>query len=466
MGRHRRSAAGRAATGRSTGATHTQSSGSGSEDAQHSSTWQRPLPMGTAPYLNPEAYAEATAKASAYLFATDADAASATPGSGSGSGSGSWGDGSPGGGFTPDGGPSGDRRRRNKTMRPVRAGLLGVSVAVALGTVAVAAGVMPGLDNYRLGGGSHTAGGDRVQSAAAPRNTESAQGGASGSAGGGGRADGRSYGSATSGTRPTASPSPSASASPSKPASPTPAPPKKATEKQAAKKPAPKARPAQPAKPAAPPVPAKPEAEPKPSRPATPSTPPKPSAPATSAPPKASAPATSAPPKPSAPATPAPPTPSASATSADPKPTPSRTATKEPSPASTPVTVPLEATIGAEVLNLVNDERAKAGCSPLAANSALTGLAETFSDDMAARDFFAHTDPEGRTPWDRAAKAGVTGLGGENIARGQADAAAVMTVWMNSAGHRANILNCGFKTLGVGVHFGAGGPWWTQEFGY
>ncbi|MYW44663.1 CAP domain-containing protein, partial [Streptomyces sp. SID161] len=38
--------------------------------------------------------------------------------------------------------------------------------------------------------------------------------------------------------------------------------------------------------------------------------------------------------------------------------------------------------------------------------------------------------------------------------------------WMNSPGHRANILNCGFKTLGVGVHFGPGGPWWTQDFGY
>ncbi|WP_420803464.1 CAP domain-containing protein [Streptomyces naphthomycinicus] len=120
----------------------------------------------------------------------------------------------------------------------------------------------------------------------------------------------------------------------------------------------------------------------------------------------------------------------------------------------------------AEVLNLVNEERAKAGCSPLAANSSLTGLAEAYSDDMAARDFFDHTDPDGRSPWDRAAKAGVTDLGGENIARGQADAAAVMAAWMNSPGHRANILNPDFKTLGVGVHFGPGGPWWTQDFGY
>ncbi|MFE0739551.1 CAP domain-containing protein, partial [Streptomyces sp. NPDC058855] len=51
-------------------------------------------------------------------------------------------------------------------------------------------------------------------------------------------------------------------------------------------------------------------------------------------------------------------------------------------------------------------------------------------------------------------------------ARGQTDAAAVMEAWMNSPGHKANILNCDFKTLGVGVHFGSGGPWWTQDFGY
>ncbi|WP_328886865.1 CAP domain-containing protein [Streptomyces sp. NBC_00316] len=120
----------------------------------------------------------------------------------------------------------------------------------------------------------------------------------------------------------------------------------------------------------------------------------------------------------------------------------------------------------AAVLALVNQERAKVGCSPVTASAPLTSLAQNFSDDMAARGFFDHTDPDGQTPWDRAAKAGVQGLGGENIARGQADAQAVMDSWMNSAGHRANILNCDYKTLGVGVHFGSGGPWWTQDFGF
>ncbi|TQK51583.1 uncharacterized protein YkwD [Streptomyces sp. SLBN-118] len=120
----------------------------------------------------------------------------------------------------------------------------------------------------------------------------------------------------------------------------------------------------------------------------------------------------------------------------------------------------------AEVLALVNKERAKVGCSPVRTDSGLADLAGDFSADMAARGFFDHTDPDGDTPWDRADEAGVRGLGGENIARGQADAAAVMNSWMNSDGHRANILNCDYKTLGVGVVMGDGGPWWTQDFGF
>ncbi|MFH8752608.1 CAP domain-containing protein [Streptomyces rimosus] len=124
------------------------------------------------------------------------------------------------------------------------------------------------------------------------------------------------------------------------------------------------------------------------------------------------------------------------------------------------------ATAESQVLTLVNQERAKAGCSPLTADRQLSDLARDFSADMARRDFFDHTDPDGRSPWDRAKAAGIDGLGGENIARGQADARAVMDTWMHSSGHRANILNCEYKTLGVGAHFGSGGPWWTQDFGF
>ncbi|MFD5027265.1 CAP domain-containing protein [Streptomyces sp. NPDC058373] len=150
-----------------------------------------------------------------------------------------------------------------------------------------------------------------------------------------------------------------------------------------------------------------------------------------------------------------------------PAPTPSRT-TQAPAPSqpSAAPSSPAGSSAAAAVLSLVNQERAKAGCSPVTADAELDTLATAFSEDMAARGFFDHTDPDGDTPWDRAEQAGVTGLGGENIARGQANAQSVMDSWMNSPGHRANILNCDYKTLGVGVHFAEGGPWWTQNFGF
>ncbi|RPK57527.1 Cysteine-rich secretory protein family protein [Streptomyces sp. ADI96-02] len=146
-------------------------------------------------------------------------------------------------------------------------------------------------------------------------------------------------------------------------------------------------------------------------------------------------------------------------------PAPSKT-TAAPSPAEKPAPAPSGSSARTEVLALVNQERAKVGCSPVTTSTPLTALAQDFSEDMAARSFFDHTDPDGATPWDRAAKAGVQGLGAENIARGQADPQAVMDAWMDSEGHRANIVNCDYKTIGIGVHQGSGGPWWTQDFGF
>ncbi|MEG3627637.1 CAP domain-containing protein [Streptomyces poriticola] len=120
----------------------------------------------------------------------------------------------------------------------------------------------------------------------------------------------------------------------------------------------------------------------------------------------------------------------------------------------------------AQVLALVNEERAAAGCSPVTANDRLTRAADDYSDVMAASGVMSHTGPDGSTMTTRVEAAGYRwSTLGENIARGQADAASVMKAWMNSSGHRANILNCAFKELGVGVHFGDGGPWWTQNFG-
>lgn len=139
---------------------------------------------------------------------------------------------------------------------------------------------------------------------------------------------------------------------------------------------------------------------------------------------------------------------------------------KEPDPDGQAQASDEEAAAEAEVLKLVNQERAKAGCQRVRADSDLAGLAADFSEDMAERDFFSHTTPDGLSPWDRAENSGISNLGGENIARGQANARSVMDSWMNSPGHKANILNCDYRTLGVGAHFDEGGPWWTQDFGF
>ncbi|MER5741373.1 CAP domain-containing protein [Streptomyces sp. NPDC002262] len=118
-----------------------------------------------------------------------------------------------------------------------------------------------------------------------------------------------------------------------------------------------------------------------------------------------------------------------------------------------------------QVLALVNAERAKAGCGALTANATLARAAQGHSDDMAARDFFDHTNPDGDGPGERVTAAGYPwSTYGENIAMGQSTPEQVMEAWMNSPGHRANILNCDFKELGVGVTTD-GGPYWTQVFG-
>jgi uncharacterized protein YkwD len=118
------------------------------------------------------------------------------------------------------------------------------------------------------------------------------------------------------------------------------------------------------------------------------------------------------------------------------------------------------------VVTIVNAERAKAGCAALTTDDRLIAAARGHSADMAARGYFSHTTPEGVEFSTRITSAGYRWSGaGENIAKGQRTAAAVMTSWMNSAGHKANILNCGFKNIGVGVAADAQGSLvWTQEF--
>ncbi|MFI1654235.1 sigma-70 family RNA polymerase sigma factor [Streptomyces sp. NPDC020472] len=172
------------------------------------------------------------------------------------------------------------------------------------------------------------------------------------------------------------------------------------------------------------------------------------------------------------------PTPAASRTSPPAPPRPTRTTapatTSAPRPTDTHTTPGSGSGTGSgsgsgstekQVIDLVNAERAKAGCGPLTEHPLLTQAAQGHSDDMAARDFFDHTDPDGDGPGERITAAGYAWSSyGENIAKGQTTAAQVMDSWMNSPGHRANILNCGFKEIGVGLHT-SGGPYWTQAFG-
>ncbi|MEU2353084.1 sigma-70 family RNA polymerase sigma factor [Streptomyces misionensis] len=146
-------------------------------------------------------------------------------------------------------------------------------------------------------------------------------------------------------------------------------------------------------------------------------------------------------------------------------PTPHRSTPPPPARTTAPRPPAPSGTVG-QVVALVNQERAKAGCSPLTEDPRLDRAAQAHSDDMAARHFFDHVNPDGADPGQRITAAGYRWSAyGENIAMGQQTPASVMNSWMNSSGHRANILNCSFKNIGVGVHNGTGGPWWTQDFG-
>ncbi|PNG90852.1 CAP domain-containing protein [Streptomyces malaysiensis] len=120
-----------------------------------------------------------------------------------------------------------------------------------------------------------------------------------------------------------------------------------------------------------------------------------------------------------------------------------------------------------EVIALTNAERAAARLAPLAQDPRLAAAAQAHSDDMVARDFYSHTGPEGHQPWDRARAAGATHRGiGENIACGQRSPAEVVRGWMDSPGHRANILKPDFTHIGVGHATGSrAGTYWTQVFG-
>jgi uncharacterized YkwD family protein len=119
-----------------------------------------------------------------------------------------------------------------------------------------------------------------------------------------------------------------------------------------------------------------------------------------------------------------------------------------------------------ELLQLVNQERSKAGLSALKLSDKLTSIANTKAKDMADNNYFDHTSPTYGTPFQMLQHVGVSySYAGENIAAGQKTASEVMNAWMNSSGHRANILNQNYTELGVGyVKGGSYGTEWVQLF--
>lgn len=119
-----------------------------------------------------------------------------------------------------------------------------------------------------------------------------------------------------------------------------------------------------------------------------------------------------------------------------------------------------------QVLKLVNAEREKAGLNELVWDEAVTTAAMTRSKEI--EKSFSHTRPDGRGFGTAITDLGITYRGaGENIAWGQKTPEAVMNAWMNSEGHRANILNPNFKKLGVGYRTNSQGTtYWTQLFTY
>lgn len=121
------------------------------------------------------------------------------------------------------------------------------------------------------------------------------------------------------------------------------------------------------------------------------------------------------------------------------------------------------------VICLTNRERVARGMPALAEESHLTAAAQGHSEDMAENNYFDHTDLKGGKPWDRAEAAGYgNGWVGENIAAGYGSPFAVMTGWMKSSGHCANILISRYVDIGIGVARKSGskyGTYWTMVLG-
>ncbi|MFF5179039.1 CAP domain-containing protein [Micromonospora sp. NPDC000316] len=144
-----------------------------------------------------------------------------------------------------------------------------------------------------------------------------------------------------------------------------------------------------------------------------------------------------------------------------------RTAPRSTAPSTTSGSGGSSGTVSAqarEVVDLVNAERAKAGCKALSIDDKLMTAAQRHSQDQADHRKMSHDGSDGSNPGVRLDRVGYTWRTyGENVAWNQQTPAAVMKAWMNSSGHKANILNCAFTEIGVGIA-SSNGPYWTQVF--
>ena len=114
-----------------------------------------------------------------------------------------------------------------------------------------------------------------------------------------------------------------------------------------------------------------------------------------------------------------------------------------------------------EVVDLVNQERLQAGLKPLVVHTNLTKMAKNKAIDMYKNNYFSHTSPKYGSPFDMMDLYNITYVyAGENIAKGQRSAKEVVKAWMESPGHKANILNRNYGLIGVGYYNG----YWVQEF--
>jgi uncharacterized protein YkwD len=166
------------------------------------------------------------------------------------------------------------------------------------------------------------------------------------------------------------------------------------------------------------------------------------------------------------------PTPTRTAT-----PTPTVTVTATPTPTSTTGTgsgsgLTGSATLDSEeraFLGLINDYRAQNGIAPLQVSVTLTQASDWMSNDMALKNYFSHTDSQGRDPFVRMTAFNYKySTAGENIAAGNASAQDTFTQWKNSPGHNANMLNANYKVIGIGRAQNSSSTYnwyWTTDFG-